>query len=302
MGTLILQDGTVIKGESFGALGGYEGEIVFNTCMGGYQEILTDPNYAKQIVIMAYPEIGNYGINDFDYESETPSLVGFIVKNNCKQESHYKTRESLSNYLKMKNVIGLSGVDTRSLIEKIRELGSMSAFITSNDVDNDFINQKIAEIQKFKIDNNIILDISTKSRYIFNPQGKINIALIDYGVKKSLLNLLASKDFKITVYPAKTEAKEILENKFDAVFLSNGPGNPQEFIYQISQIKQMMSKTRIFGIGLGCQLLALASGAKTYKLKSRRPKSGCHSRLLCSIGRKGKESYLLKYIITLWNV
>ena len=267
MGTLILQDGTIIRGQAFGAIGGYEGEIVFNTSMSGYQEILSDPSYAKQIVVMTYPEIGNYGINDFDFEADNPALVGLVVKNNCKQESHYKSRESLSNYLKMKNIIALEGIDTRSLVKKIREIGTMSAFITSNDVDNDFANEKLAQLQKFKINEDVIMDVSCKTRYIYNPQGEIKVALIDYGVKKGILNALAKRNFKITVYPASTEAKEILENNFDAVFLSNGPGNPADFSFQISQIKQLMGKIPLFGISLGYQLLAIASGAKVYKLK-----------------------------------
>ena len=162
MATLILADGTVIKGESFGAIGGWEGEIVFNTSMAGYQEILTDPSYAKQIVIMTYPEIGNYGINDFDFESEEPVLVGLVVKNYSKQESHYKSKESLAEYLKKKNIVAIEGVDTRSLVEKIRETGCMAAFITSNDVDEAFIEEKILALHSFKISNNIVLDVTTK--------------------------------------------------------------------------------------------------------------------------------------------
>ncbi len=267
MGTLILQDSTVLKGSSFGAIGGFEGEIVFNTSMTGYQEILTDPSYAKQIVVMTYPEIGNYGINDFDFESDDPSLVGFVVKNACKTYSHYKARESLGDYLKSKNIIALEGVDTRSLVKKIREFGTMSAFITSNDVDNEFIKNKIEELQTFKIKSDIVLDVSPKSRYIFNPQGQINLAFIDYGAKRGILQSLAKRDCRITVYPATVEAKEILENDYDALFLSNGPGDPADCTFQIMQIKQMMGKIPIFGICLGYQLLALASGATTYKLK-----------------------------------
>ncbi len=180
MGTLILEDGTIIKGDSFGAIGGWEGEIVFNTSMTGYQEILTDPSYAKQIVVMTYPEIGNYGINDYDFESENPALVGFIVKSYSKQESHYRAKESLAEYLKKKNIVALEGIDTRSLVKKIRETGCMNAFITSNNVDKAFINQKIKELKKFKISNDIVLDVTTKARYIFNPQGRVNLAFIDY--------------------------------------------------------------------------------------------------------------------------
>lgn len=267
MGTLILQDGTVIKGDSFGAIGGWEGEIVFNTSIVGYQEILTDPSYAKQIVVMTYPEIGNYGINDFDFESEAPALVGLVVKNACKTESHYKSRDSLSTYLKSKGVVALYGIDTRSLVKKLREFGTMSAFITSDDLDSDAIRQKLQEIQTFKIKDDIILDVSPRNRYVYNPQGKINMAFIDYGAKKGILNSLAKRNCRLTVYPASVSAKEILNNDHDVLFLSNGPGNPADFKFQIAQIKEMMGKLPIFGICLGYQLLALASGATTYKLK-----------------------------------
>ena len=179
MGTLILQDGTVYRGASFGALGGYEGEVVFNSSSTGYQEIISDPAYAKQIIVMSYPEIGNYGINDFDFESDNPALVGLVVKNYEKQESHYKTRETLADYLKKKNVIALEGIDTRSLVKKITQLGVMTGFITSNDVDSEFIREKVQEIQTFKIKEDTVLSVSPKNRYIFNPQGKINMAFID---------------------------------------------------------------------------------------------------------------------------
>ena len=267
MGTLILQDGTVIKGKSFGAVGGYCGEVVFNTSMTGYQEILTDLSYAKQIVIMTYPEIGNYGINDFDFEADNPALVGLIVKNNCLKENHYKSRESLTNYLRMNNIIALDSIDTRSLVEKIREYGTMNGFITSNDVDNEFIKEKLEELQKFSIKEDVINEVSTQNRYIYNPQGKINMAFLDYGTKKNILNSLARRNCRITVYPSNTPAREILDNNFDALFLSNGPGDPSSFKFQITQLKEMIGKIPIFGICLGYQLLALATGALTYKLK-----------------------------------
>jgi len=268
MGMLILQDGTVFEGKSFGAIGGYEGEVVFVTSSSGYQEIITDPACAKQILVMAYPEIGNCGINDFDFESEEPTLVGLVVKNNCNQESHYKSRESLSDYLKKKNIIALEDIDTRTLIKRISKFGTMNGFITSNIVDENFIREKVIQLQTFKITQDTILDVSCKNRYVYNPQGKINIALIDYGVKKGVLAQLAKRDCKITVYPSTIEAKEILANDYDAVFLSSGPSNPQECAFQVAQVKQLMGRLPIFGISLGFQLLALASGAKTYKLKS----------------------------------
>lgn len=270
MGTLILQDGTVIKGHSFGAIGGWEGEVVFNTSMTGYQEILTDPSYAKQIIVMTYPEIGNYGINDYDFESDNPALVGFVVKNNSKIESHYKSREALSSYLKSKNIIGLEGVDTRSLVKKIHEVGAMGGFITSNDVDNVFIKEKIEALKDFQertFKADLLDSVTTSARYIYNPRGTINMAFIDYGAKRGILVSLAKRGCKITVYPASVNAEEILENNYDALFLSNGPGDPAQYVYQIEQIKKMLGKIPIYGICLGYQLLALATEAKTYKLK-----------------------------------
>ena len=235
--------------------------------MTGYQEILTDPSYAKQIVVMTYPEIGNYGINDSDFEAENPALVGLIVKNYSKLESHYKAKSSLAEYLKKKNIVALEGIDTRSLVKKIRETGCMGAFITSNDVDKIFISEKIKELEKYKINSDIVLDVTTTGRYILNPQGKINLAFIDYGTKKGIMEGLIKRGCKLTVYPANVEANEILDNKFDALFLSNGPGDPADCTFQIKQLKELLGKIPVFGICLGYQLLALAAGAKTYKLK-----------------------------------
>ncbi len=266
-GTLILQDGSVIKAQSVGAIGGYEGEIVFNTSMAGYQEILTDPSYAKQIVVMTYPEIGNYGINDFDFESLNPKMIGMIAKNFCDKESHYLSKQNIKDYFKEKNIIALSGIDTRSLVKKIREHGTMNAFITSNDVDENFINEKIKEIQNFKTGSNLLNEVTCNENYSVNKQGKINLAFIDYGAKWGIVESLAQRNCKVSVFRADVSAETILNSNFDALFLSNGPGDPADYIYQIEEIKKIIGKIPIFGICLGYQLLALASGAVTYKLK-----------------------------------
>ncbi len=267
MGTLILQDGSVFKGKTFGALGGYEGEIVFNTSPFGYQKILSDPSYFKQIVVFANPEMGNCAINDADFESENTDLVGVVIKNYCNSASHYRSRESLADFLRKKGVVGLCDIDTRTLVKKITQVGTMNAFITSNNVNDEFIKEKLAQIQSFKFPSDTLAQVSTANRYILNPQGKINAAIIDYGVKKSYLNALIKRNCKLTVYPSEVNSKEILDNNFDALFLSNGPGNPNEYVFQVSQIKNLMGKLPIFGVGLGFNILALAAGAAVDKMK-----------------------------------
>ena len=267
MGTLILEDGEVIKGKSFGAIGSQMGEIVFNTSMTGYQEILTDPSYASQIIVMTYPEIGNYGINEYDFDSSSPACVGFIVKNCSKRESHYQSNKSLSDYLQEKNITALEDIDTRTLVKKIRETGAMNALVTSEDLSDEEIQQKIAELKTFKVREDIVQTVTTKENYIYNEQGKINMAFIDYGAKEGIVKSLARRDCRLTVYGAQVSSDEILNGNFDALFLSNGPGDPADCKFQIEQIKNIISKMPIFGICLGYQLLALAMEAKTYKLK-----------------------------------
>ena len=267
MGTLLLSDGTIIKGENFGATGDKMGELVFNTSMAGYQEVLTDPSYAGQIVIMTYPEIGNYGINDFDFESDNCSVAGFIVKEHCRVESHYKSTQNIAEYMKNQNIIALDGIDTRTLVKKIREMGTMNAYLTSTEPEVETINRKLKELEMFKIPDDIINQVSCRKKYIVNPKGKIKIGLIDYGVKKGIINSLVDRGCRITVYPCTAKAADIIEDNHSAVFLSNGPGDPADFSYQVLQIKQMMGIVPMFGICLGYQMLALAAGAKTYKLK-----------------------------------
>ncbi|HIS54144.1 TPA: glutamine-hydrolyzing carbamoyl-phosphate synthase small subunit [Candidatus Galligastranaerophilus gallistercoris] len=268
LATLILEDGTIYKGEHFGAFGTKIGEIVFNTSMTGYQEILTDPSYANQIITMTYPEIGNYGINEEDFESISPKCLGFVVKEYSKYESHYKSKYNLSDYLKNNGIIGIEGIDTRSLVIKIREKGVMKCMITSDAIfTEDDITQRIAAICIHKPNKDIVLDVSTKKSYVINPEGEIDLALIDYGTKTGIVNSLAKRGCRVTVYPADTNAETILNNGHKNLFLSNGPGDPADCITELKTIEELIGKIPIFGICLGYQLLSIALGAKTYKLK-----------------------------------
>lgn len=267
LATLILEDGTILKGKSFGAQGTQIGEIVFNTSMAGYQEILTDPSYANQIIVMTYPEIGNYGLNDDDFEAENPRCKGFIVKNSCENESHYKSRQNISTYLKTHNIIGIEGLDTRFLTKKIREKGVMNCLITTENIDEHNVSEKIAALNSYKTNKDIVLEVSCKKACQINQNGDINLALIDYGCKKGITDSLIQRGCKITVFPADTDAEPILKGNFDALFLSNGPGDPADCTLEIATLNNLIGKIPVFGICLGYQLLSIVLGAKTYKLK-----------------------------------
>ncbi len=260
--TLLLEDGTSYEGESFGAEGTNLGELVFNTSMTGYQEILTDPSYAGQIITMTYPEIGNYGINEDDFESERPAAMGFIVKNNCEKDSHYKSNQTISQYLKKNGIIGISGIDTRALTRKIREFGSMNAAVTTQEVGEE-LKTKLSEHNQ---DTNIVLSV-TREEIIRIPNSGVKMAFIDYGAKGNIIENLHKKGCDLTIFPATVTAEEIIRGDFEAVFLSNGPGDPQDVTYSIKTIKELIGKLPIFGICLGHQILSIVLGANTYKLK-----------------------------------
>lgn len=267
MATLILEDSTVMYAKSFGAQGDVFGEIVFNTSMAGYQEIITDPSYAGQVIVMTYPEIGNYGVNNDDFESLNPALRALVVKEYCKNESHYKSKITLGDYLKERNVLGIEGLDTRSLTKKIREAGTMSCFITTRDLSDEEIKQKIEETKNYKPNPDIVFDVTTRESYIKGEGNPIKLAFIDYGAKYGIVKSLVKRGCEVKVYPANVSARSILDGDFDAVFLSNGPGDPKDCKIEIETIKELTGKLPIFGICLGYQLLAIVSGAKTYKLK-----------------------------------
>lgn len=259
---LLLEDGTIYEGQSFGAQGTNFGEIVFNTSMTGYQEILSDPSYADQIIVMTYPEIGNYGINDDDFESIKPFAKGFIVKSYCENDSHYKSQKTLAQYLKKNEIIGISDIDTRSLVRKIREKGSMRCVVTTEK-----ITEKLKkELSEYKQDKDIVLKVTRKSIEKI-PNTGVKMAFIDYGAKQNIIDNLSQKGCDLTIFPADITADKILEGGFEAVFLSNGPGDPQDATLSIKTVKELTGKLPIFGICLGYQILSIVLGAKTYKLK-----------------------------------
>ena len=261
-GKLILENGMIFEGESIGADGTSFGEIVFNTSMVGYQEIITDPSYAGQTIVMTYPEIGNYGINKDDNESGRIYAKGLIVKNLCEHESHYKSNVSLGEYLKQNNIVGLKGIDTRHLTQIIRNLGAMNCAITTGDITPE-IKEKV---KAYKISKDITLDVTTYKKEHYAGNG-VKLAIIDMGIKKSIVDNFKALNCDITIFPADVKADEILSGGFDTVLISNGPGNPEDAKQAIETAKNLLGKISIHGICLGHQILALALGAKTFKLK-----------------------------------
>ncbi len=264
---LVLDNGMVFEGNSIGAESTMFGELVFNTSMVGYQEILTDPSYASQVIVMTYPEIGNTGINPHDFESGNVYARGLIVKSYCENDSHYLASQTLKDYLKQHGIVGISGIDTRALTRILRENGTMNCVITTENVSERLID----ELSRYKVSKDLILMTTRKKaetfycdKSVINPT---KIAIIDYGMKAGILNNLQKFDCEITVFPADVTADTILKGKFDALFLSNGPGDPADCVSQIKVIKELIGSIPMFGICLGYQLLALALGAKTYKLK-----------------------------------
>ncbi len=276
---LLLEDGTVFEGTSFGAKSHKCGEVVFNTSMTGYQEILTDPSYHEQIITMTYPLIGNYGTNAEDWESRKIFAAGFIVKENCDYPSNWRNKDSLGDYLKANDIVGLEGIDTRALVKHIREQGAMRGIISSDELNIGKLKKKLDEYPGL-IGRDIVKNVAIDKPYAWDkgvidvlkneeckPEKKYKVVAIDYGMKRNILRLLRSHGCDVYVMPGTTKAKEILKRKPNGVFLSNGPGDPAAVSYAIDTIKELLGNVPIFGICLGHQLLSLALGAKTYKLK-----------------------------------
>lgn len=268
-GMLALEDGTIYEGESFGAAGRKMGEIVFNTSLTGYQEILTDPSYHGQIVAMTYPLIGNYGINSQDVESAKPRIEGFVVREYCNYPSNWRSEETLAEYLRKNNIIAISEVDTRALTKHIRTAGAMRAVIASGDHDPETL---VTEANKFAglIGQDLVKDVTCKSAYQWKSKctsGKFRVVMYDFGMKYNIARKLSSHGCEIQVVPAATKAEDALACDPDGIFLSNGPGDPAGVPHIVEQIKKLIGLKPIFGICFGHQMLGLAFGGRTFKLK-----------------------------------
>jgi len=261
MAILTLEDGTRFEGQSFGAKADVVGEVVFNTGMTGYQEVLTDPSYCGQIVTMTYPLIGNYGVNETDPESGKPQVSGFIVREVCETPSNWRSQGPLSEYLEANGIPGLSGIDTRALTRIIREKGTMRGIITQGEPTAEQIERMKNYVCKRSVD---IVTCSEKYRYC---DGDLKVAVLDFGLKRNIVRSLKKRGCAVTVYPAHTPADEILSDGCDGIMLTNGPGDPKDNVEVIESVRQLIGKKPIFGICLGHQLLALAAGADTEKLK-----------------------------------
>jgi len=282
---LALEDGTVLTGTSIGADGEVDGEVCFNTSMTGYQEILTDPSYRGQIVTMTYPQMGNYGVNEEDVESSKPHLSGFIVRESARRYSNFRSAGSLSDYLKQHNIIGIEGIDTRALVRRIRSQGAMKGVLSTTDMDDasliekakqspglvgrDLVREVVIEPQRDWCDELSDWDKLETSAERANARGKqFHVVALDFGMKWNIARHLHDLGCKVTILPGtEATAESVLALNPDGVFLSNGPGDPEPLAYAIETIRGLLGKKPIFGICLGHQLLSLACGAETFKLK-----------------------------------
>lgn len=291
---LYLEDGTGFYGQPLSVGGDSAGEIVFNTAMTGYQEVLTDPSYAGQIVAMTYPLIGNYGVNEEDMESAKVHVKGFVVKEFCRTHSNYRATQSLMDYLNDNKIIAIEGIDTRALTRHLRIQGAMKAIISTKDFDPVSLSKKLNAIPAME-GSDWVCEVTTKEKYAWKGDGglslgpsrlekgleslsatsdqrpatniKYKVAAIDCGIKFNILRILTRLGCEIHVFPARASAKEISAIHPDGVFISNGPGDPAAVPYVADTVKQFFGKVPVFGICLGHQILGLALGGKTYKLK-----------------------------------
>lgn len=263
---LALEDGKIYRGSSFGAAGERYGEVVFNTSMTGYQEILTDPSYKGQIVTMTYPLIGNYGVNDEDVESCKPFVEGFVVKEYSKIASNWRSQKTLGDYLKENDIVGIEGIDTRDLTLHIREAGAMKAVLSTVDTDEKSLIKK-AKDSPGLLGIDLVKEVVARKTYEWNSKGKYKVVALDCGIKFNMLRECAKNDCKVIIMPAGVTSKEMLEHKPHGVLLSNGPGDPAALPYIVKTVQELIGRVPIFGICLGHQMLGQALGGKTYKLK-----------------------------------
>ena len=264
--TLILENGTVFRGESIGAVDERVCELVFNTSMTGYQELLTDPSYAGQGVVMTYPLIGNYGVNHEDSESEQTWVEALVVRRLSERGSNFRCEDSLGNFLKNHNIAGIQGIDTRALTKILRNQGSMNAMLTCAEHFN--IADVMERLKTYKVEKKVSA-VTCKEPRVFEPAGEAtcHAAVMDFGVGQGLIECLRRRGCKVSVLPASTTAKDILAGGYDGVILSPGPGDPAENTEIVAEVKSLYdSEIPLFGFGLGHQLLALAAGGKTEKL------------------------------------
>ncbi|MBX7102447.1 MAG: glutamine-hydrolyzing carbamoyl-phosphate synthase small subunit [Gemmataceae bacterium] len=277
---LALEDGTVYTGTAFGARTTTAGEAVFNTSMAGYQEVLTDPSYTGQIVCMTYPHIGNYGINDADRESGHPRVEGFVVRSLSRTPSNYRSTQSINDYLVATGVPGIEGIDTRSLVRRLRVRGAMRAVISTEILDDSELIRRARaarDMSGLDLVREVVPSQSSQWRegldapltaHIFKPVlPRKRVVALDYGLKWNILRCLTAVGCDVTVVPGTATAADVLSLEPDGVFLSNGPGDPEPLDYAVETIRELIDRKPVFGICLGLQLLGLAFGAKTFKLK-----------------------------------
>ena len=279
---LALADGKVYEGCHFGAEGEVDAEIVFNTSMSGYQEILTDPSYCGQMVLMTYPLIGNYGVNPQDFESDRPHLSGFIIKELSGIASNWRSSETLEDFLKKYGIIGIQGIDTRALTRRIREKGAQQAVLSTITQDHNELVRK-AKNSPGLIGRDLVKEVTCKEPYDWEEgewaiqkgkttlsdkvDSKYFVVAYDFGIKRNILRMLVEAGCRVHVVPDSTPAEEVLALKPDGVFLSNGPGDPEGVPYAVQNVKNLLGKIPIFGICLGHQILNLALNGKTFKLR-----------------------------------
>jgi len=268
---LALEDGRVFRGRSFGAPGERTGEVVFNTSMTGYQEILTDPSYKGQIVTMTYPLIGNYGVNEEDLESSAPQVEGFVIKELSRVASNWRSRGGLGEYLTAHGVVGIEGVDTRALTKHIRTAGAMKAVISTECLDEGTLIKRVQDAPGL-LGRDLVKEVTCKESYQWREgergsAARFKVVALDCGIKRNIIRKLYQAGCEVTVVPAHTRAEEIQTLHSDGLLLSNGPGDPAAVPYVVETVKALLGKMPIFGICFGHQILGQAFGGKTYKLK-----------------------------------